>query len=250
VTGGPPTARGTPWRQAVIERIERRTSRVSSVFLRADLAPHEAGQHVDVRLTAPDGYQAQRSYSIASAPGELTMELAVERLDDGEVSPYFVDVAQPGDTIEVRGPLGGHFIWSERDGGPLLLVGGGSGVAPLMAILRHRTRVAPAARALLVYSSRTWEELIFRDELLRAHESDPSFQLVLATTRESRRRATDFERRLDADALHEILRSWGERPEHTYVCGSTPFVESIADALVLDGLAPGRIRTERYGGAS
>jgi ferredoxin-NADP reductase len=250
VTGGQAIARGTPWHEALIERIERRTSRVSSVYLRADLAQHEAGQHVDVRLTAPDGYQAQRSYSIASAPGDHMIELAVERLDTGEVSPYFTDIAQPGDTIEVRGPLGGHFIWSARDGGPLLLVGGGSGIAPLMAILRHRARVAPETRALLVYSSRSWEEIIFRDELLRAEESDPHFQLVLATTREPGRRSTDFERRLDANALREILARWGERPEHTYVCGSTPFVESIADALVLDGLAPARIRTERYGGAS
>jgi ferredoxin-NADP reductase len=250
VTGSPPPVRESPWHEAVIERVEHRTSRVSSIFLRSALPPHQAGQHVDVRLTAPDGYQAQRSYSIASAPGEPAIELAVERLEEGEVSPYFVDVAQPGDTIEVRGPLGGHFIWSARDGGPLLLVGGGSGVVPLVAILRQRARVAPGTRTLLVYSSRTWEEVIFREELLRASESDPAFQLVLATTREPRRRPSDYERRLDAGALREILTRWGERPEHSYVCGSTPFVESIADALVLDGLAPGRIRTERYGGAS
>jgi ferredoxin-NADP reductase len=119
-----------------------------------------------------------------------------------------------------------------------------------MAILRHRARVAPETRALLVYSSRTWEEIIFRDELLLAAETDPNFRLVLATTREPSRRPSDFDRRLDAEALREILVRWGERPEHTYVCGSTPFVEAIADALVLDGLAPDRIRTERYGGAS
>jgi ferredoxin-NADP reductase len=249
VTGSPPVPRQSPWQEAVIERIERRTPRVSSLFLRAPLAMHEAGQHLDVRLTAPDGYQAQRSYSIASAPGEPLVELAVERLEDGEVSPYFVDVAQPGDTIEVRGPLGGHFIWRERDGGPLLLVGGGSGVAPLMAILRHRARTAPATNALLAYSARTWEEIIFRDELLATESSDPRFRLVLATTREASRRPMDLARRFDRDLLRDALSRWTLAPRHVFVCGSTPFVESVANALVLEGIAPGIIRTERYGGA-
>jgi ferredoxin-NADP reductase len=250
VTAGPSVARESPWREAIIERIEHRTPRVSSIFLRADLPPSQAGQHVDVRLTAPDGYQAQRSYSIASAPGAPAIELAIERLGHGEVSPYFVDIARPGDTIELRGPLGGHFIWGARDGGPLLLVGGGSGVAPLMAILRHRARVAPETPALLVYSSRTWDEIIFRDELLEAEASDPNVDVVFATTRAPRQRVTDFDRRLDIEALREILMRWGESPEHVYVCGATPFVESMANALVLEGLAPGRIKAERYGGAS
>jgi ferredoxin-NADP reductase len=248
VTADIATAPYSPWHTAVVERIEQRTPRVSSIFLRAAIPDHLAGQHVDVRLTAADGYQAQRSYSIASAPGDPTIELAVERLEDGEVSPYFVDVAQPSDTIEVRGPLGGHFIWTVRDGGPLLLIGGGSGVAPLMAIMRHRARISPDIPTLLVYSARTWEELIFRDELLAADASDPSFDLVLAITREPRRRATDLERRLDRAALREILPRWGESPEHVYVCGSTPFVEAVASALVEEGVPPQRVRTERYGG--
>jgi ferredoxin-NADP reductase len=250
VTAVPPTGEAIPWREAVIERIDHRTSRVASLFLRVALGPSEAGQHVDVRLTAPDGYQAQRSYSIASPPGAPLIELAVERLEDGEVSPYFVDTAQPGDVFEVRGPLGGHFIWGPADGGPLLLVAGGSGIAPLRAILQHRARTAPLTDALLIYSARTWEELIFRDELLRADADDPHFRLVLSITREGRRRPTDYERRLDREALREILAGWHPRPELTYVCGSTPFVETVANALVDEGVDAERVRTERYGGVS
>jgi ferredoxin-NADP reductase len=238
----------TPWREAVIERIERRTSRVVSLFLRAPIGPSEAGQHVDVRLTAPDGYQAQRSYSIASAPGEPLVELAVERLEDGEVSPYFADVAQVGDTIEVRGPLGGHFVWRPEDGGPLLLLAGGSGIAPLMSILRHRARTAPLTDAMLVYSSRTWEEVIFREELLLMDAEVPRVDVIVTTTREGRHRPTDLERRLDGEALRMILARWGMSPAHAYVCGSTPFVEKVANALVDEGVSPDRVKTERYGG--
>ncbi len=132
-----PTA-STAWQQAVIERIVAQTPRVVSVFLRTTIGRYEAGQHVDVRLSAPDGYQAQRSYSIASAPGAPSVELAIERLEEGEVSPYFHEIAQPGDAFEIRGPIGGHFVWRAEDGGPVLLVGGGSGVVPLMAMARHR----------------------------------------------------------------------------------------------------------------
>jgi ferredoxin-NADP reductase len=249
VTAARTAAATRPWRETVIERIERRTSRVVSLFLRTSLGPSEAGQHIDVRLTAPDGYQAQRSYSIASAPGEPLIELAVERLEDGEVSPYFADVALPGDTIEVRGPLGGHFVWRTEDGGPLLLLAGGSGVAPLMSMLRHRAHTAPLTDALLVYSSRTWEEVIFRDELLRAESDDTHLRVIVATTREPRHRPTDLERRLDRDALREVLARWGMRPAHAYVCGSTPFVEAVANALVDEGVSANRVKTERYGGS-
>jgi len=158
----------TSWQQAAIERIVVQTPRVKSFFLRTPIERHVAGQHLDVRLTAEDGYHAQRAYSIASAPGDA-IELAIEELAEGEVSPYFHEVAQPGDTFEVRGPLGGHFVWNASDGGPVLLVGGGSGVAPLMAMARERNRAAPRVPMLLVYSSRTWEDVIFRDELVGAH---------------------------------------------------------------------------------
>jgi ferredoxin-NADP reductase len=249
VTATQPVAGITPWREAVIERVEHRTSRVASLFLRAPLDVGFAGQHLDVRLTAADGYQAQRSYSIASAPGEPLVELAVERLEEGEVSPYFVDIAQPGDMLDVRGPLGGHFIWRPEDGGPLLLIGGGSGVAPLMAILRHRARTAPETEALLVYSSRTWEQVIFRDELLRADETDRRFDLIVSTTREPRHRPSDLESRLDRDSLRDILARWRKTPAHAYVCGSTPFVEAVANALVDEGVPADLVKTERYGGS-
>jgi len=236
------------WQEATIERIEPRTPRVSSIFLRAALGPHEAGQHVDVRLVAPDGYEAQRSYSIASAPGTESIELAVESLEDGEVSPYFHDVAKAGDTVEVRGPIGGHFVWRVDDGGPLLLVAGGSGIVPLMAIARHRAAMAPATIALLIYSARTWEELVFRDELLSLQAHDPNFAVVIATTRGPRRRPDDVDRRLDQSLLRGILTKWGHAPSGVYVCGSNVFVEAVTSGLVLEDIPPERIRTERFGG--
>src|SRR5262249_21280549 len=161
-----------------------------------------------------------RSYSIASPPGASEIELAIERLEEGEVSPYFHEIAQPGDTFEVRGPIGGHFIWRAEDGGPLLLVGGGSGVGPLMAVARHRARIAPKTPALLVYSARTWDEIIYRDELFDLEASDANFRLVLTTTREPQHRAHDFDRRLDRPLLREILRRWGRAPRHAFACGS------------------------------
>lgn len=250
MTAASPPRRESPWHGATIERVVHRTPRVASLFLRTSLPRHEAGQHVDIKLTAPDGYQAQRSYSIASAPDAPEMELAVERLDDGEVSPFLHDVAQPGDTIEVRGPIGGHFIWRAEDGGPLLLIAGGSGVAPLMSILRHRAAVAPNIPALLAYSVRTWDELIFRDELLQMEASDPHFRLVVTTTRGAKVRPTDLDRRFDRDSLRERLAAWGEKARHVYVCGATLFVETVASALVAEGVPAERVRTERYGGVS
>ena len=245
-----PQAAPSRWQEATIERVAAQTPRVVSVFLSSPLPVHEAGQHVDVRLTAPDGYQAQRSYSIASAPRRLPLELVIERLDDGEVSPYFHDVARAGDTFEVRGPIGGHFVWRAEDGGPLLLVGGGSGVVPLMAIARHRAAVAPSTEALLVYSARTWDELIFRDELFERKARDANLQFAATTTREARRDGVDYDRRLDRSLLEEILGRWQRAPRHAYVCGSNAFVEAVTSALVAEGVPPRIIRAERYGGTA
>ena len=238
------------WQEAVIERVVRRTPRVASIFLRAALGRHDAGQHVDVRLSAPDGYEAQRSYSIASAPGDPVTELAVERLADGEVSTFLHDVAIPGDAIEVRGPIGGHFVWRAPDGGPVLLIAGGSGVAPFMSMIRDWASSPPTTPLLLVYSARTWNEIIFRDELLATEASQPLFHVAIATTRDLRHRPTDFERRLDAGILRDIVSRWGESPKITYICGATAFVESAAQALVANGIPTAEIRTERYGGTT
>ncbi|WP_207483015.1 FAD-binding oxidoreductase [Arenibaculum pallidiluteum] len=242
--------RPVPWQEAVIERIAQQTARVRSLFLRPQhWRPFTPGQHLDIRLTAPDGYQAQRSYSVASAPAEEGVyELVVERLDDGEVSPYFHDVAEAGDAIEIRGPFGGHFAWQASDGGPLLLVGGGSGVAPLLSILRHRALAAPDVPALLLYAARGWDDLIARDELLRRDEAEAGFDLVLALSRDRPRRPQDAGRRVDAAMLGDALARLGGPPRLTFVCGANPFVEAVTAPLLDLGLDPATIRTERFGG--
>ncbi len=237
------------WTPATVERVAVQTPRVTSVFLRAALARSEAGQHVDVKLTAEDGYSAERSYSIASAPGAPLLELAIEWLPDGEVSPFFHDVVQAGDTLDVRGPIGGHFVWRAQDGGPLLLVAGGSGIAPLMAIARHRAAVAPGLPTLLLYSSRTFEDVVFRDELATLAAADPSLAIRLAITREPPQRDSDIAGRLDAPRLAAALAAWGAQPARTYVCGANRFVEAITTALVDRSVPAATIRTERFGGA-
>jgi ferredoxin-NADP reductase len=238
------------WQEAKIAAIMPDTPRVKR-FLLAPSAPFlfRAGQHVDVRLTAPDGYQAERSYSIASAPEQTAaIELAIERLDDGEVSPFFHDVAEVGDAIELRGPIGGHFVWDVKDGGPPLLLGGGSGVVPLMSMLRHRAAVGSRVPALLLFSSRTWEDVIFRDELLALDARNDGFQLALALTRDQPRRPSDFGRRVDAAMVAELVGRLPGPPKHVFVCGGNPFVEAASQGAIEAGVAPSMIRTERYGG--
>jgi ferredoxin-NADP reductase len=237
------------WQRAVIVEIVPRTARVRSfVFALSEPFTFHAGQHVDVRLTAPDGYQAQRSYSIGSAPDASgKIELAIERLDDGEVSPFFHDVAAVGDEIELRGPIGGHFIWSPADGGPVMLAGGGSGVVPLMSMIRHRMQQSSTAPMLLLFSSRTWEDVIYRDELLELHERRDGFELVLILTRDTVRRPRDHARRIDAAMAAEALSRLPVAPMRAYVCGANSFVEAAADSLIGAGMNAGLIRTERYG---
>ena len=189
------------WQQATITAIARLTPRVMSFRLRPSQPfAYAAGQHVDVRLTAPDGYTAQRSYSIASAPeaGD-EIELAIERLDDGEVSPFFHEVAAVGDEIEVKAPLGGHFVWNAAEPGPVALIGGGSGVVPLASMIRHRAASGSKSPVSLIYSSREWDEVIFRDELLALDDKRDGFDLTLTLTRDRPRRDKDFGRRIDAD---------------------------------------------------
>jgi ferredoxin-NADP reductase len=248
MTSGGRSVAASRWQEATIERIERRTPRIISVFLRVALGPYVAGQHVDIRLTAPDGYQAQRSYSIASAPGTGDIELAIEHLDDGEVSPYFDGVAHPGDTIEIRGPIGGHFVWRSEEGGPILLIGGGSGVVPLVSIVRDWSTSLSKTPVLLIHSARTWEDLVFRDELSDIAGREPLLTLIAVTTRGPRHRPEDFDRRLDRSLLRDALTHWGRTPRAVYVCGSNDFVEAVATGLVEERVPPTRIRTERYGG--
>jgi ferredoxin-NADP reductase len=199
--------------------------------------------HFDVRPTAEDGYQAERSYSIASAPGDAPA-LTVERLQDGEVSPYLVDDVVPGDRFELRGPIGGYFVW-DPDGSPdpLLLVAGGSGIAPLMAMLRQRAEVGSDVPARLLYSSRTLEDVIYRDEL-----DQLGAEVALTLTRQQPPGWTGFARRVDVEMLREVSFPPEQSPR-VFVCGPTSFVEAVADALVELGHRPGRIRTERFGGA-
>ena len=208
---------------------------------------HRPGQHYDVRLTAPDGYQTQRSYSIASPPERLgEIELTVERIPDGEVSPYLHDVLMPGDQLELRGPIGGYFVWEVSLGGPLLLVGGGSGVVPLMAMLRHRAAQHSTLPARILYSSRTAEDVIYRDELDGMAAADPAFEPFYTFTRQPPAGWTGYRRRIDATMLAEVMRPF-DRRARVYVCGPTLLVEAVANALVQMELPTERIRTERFG---
>jgi ferredoxin-NADP reductase len=233
------------WLIAEAVDIVTETPRVKTIAFDVPGWPgHRAGQHVDVRLTAEDGYQAQRSYSIASAPDGTRIELTVERLDDGEVSPYLTDELGRGDQIELRGPVGGYFVWEPAQGGPLLLVAGGSGVVPLMAMIRLRAKEGSAADTRLLFSSRSWEDVIYRDELGRAERG--GLRVVHTLTRSHPRGWTGHARRVDAEMLAEVGPTPAERP-HVYVCGPTPFVEAVAATLVELGHDPERIKTERFG---
>ncbi len=205
-----------------------------------DWAGHRAGQHLDVRLTAEDGYRAERSYSIGSPPGE-PVAITVERLDDGEVSPYLTEELRTGDALELRGPIGGYFVWGPEDGGPLLLVAGGSGVVPLMAMLRHRRAAGSDVPARLLYSSRTLEDVIYRAELDRL-----GAEVVHTLTREQPPGWTGYARRVDAEMLREV--AWpAEQDPRVFVCGPTPFVETVAGTLVDLGYPAQMVKTERFG---
>ena len=239
-TGHPPGR--LVWRIGEVVETHHATPRTKSLFLDVPgWEGHKAGQHVDVRLTAEDGYQAQRSYSIASAPEEENVELVVERLDDGEVSPYLTDVLRTGD-----GPIGGWFTWEVSEGGPLFLVAGGSGIAPLAAMIRHRAAAGSDAPCRLLYSSRSREETIFADELDRLAASDGSLEVIETLTRSQPPGWTGYARRIDNEMLAEVAPSPEQGPL-TFVCGPTPLVESVATALVELGHDAGRIKTERFG---
>jgi ferredoxin-NADP reductase len=235
------------WRLAKVAEIRPETERVVTLALEVpDWDGHLPGQHVDVRLTAEDGYRAERAYSIASAPDGGRIELAVERLDDGEVSPYLAGELRPGDQLELRGPVGGYFVWEPGRGGPLLLVAGGSGVAPLMAMLRQRATTGSQVPARLLYSSRSLEDVIFREELERLAAAGDGLTVTHALTRAQPPGWAGYGRRIDAVMLEEVGWRPGERPL-VYVCGPTRLVEAAAGQLVALGHDPARVRTERFG---
>ena len=242
------------WRLATVIDVVHETRETCTITLDVPGWPgHRPGQHVDVRLTAEDGYQTERSYSIASPPEDSRLALTIERLDDGEVSPYLSDELHSGDKLELRGPIGGYFVWDVAIGGPLLLVAGGSGIVPLMAMLRHRDIALGAdvgARhrlpVRLLYSSRRWEDVIYRDELARMAERDASVEVTHTLTREQPAGWTGFRRRIDRAMLEKV--AW-PASEHAraFVCGPTPLVEAVAQALVDLGHEAALVKTERFG---
>ena len=223
------------WQIATVEQIRVETPRVKTFRLRLPMwMPHLPGQHYDVRLTAPDGYVAQRSYSVASSPlEEGVIELTIDRLDEGEVSPYFHDVVVEGDEVEVRGPFASYFVW--RGEHPVLLVGGGSGVVPLMAILRHRRRTAPGLPMRLLYSARSEEEVIYAGEL--------GEETTVTLTRSAPPGWSGHTGRIDAPLVASLAFDSGP----AFICGSNPFVEAASTLLLAAGYEPERIRTERFG---
>jgi ferredoxin-NADP reductase len=236
------------WQSGTVIRIEAQTSRTKSLTLALpEWTAHLPGQHYDVRLTAPDGYRTERSYSAASEPeraGEL--ELTVERIDDGEVSTYLDDVVVVGDRIEVRGPIGGYFVWHVSQGGPLLLVGGGSGVVPLMAMLRHRAAQQSTVPTRLLYSCRSADDVIYRAQLGQLTQSGSGLEIAITYTRTAPPGWVGYQRRIDRAMLHDVVKSLGSNIR-AYVCGPTLLVEPVSSELVAMAVATERIRTERFG---
>jgi ferredoxin-NADP reductase len=240
-------AGGIAWQIATVAAITDETPTVRSFTLTVpDWPGHRAGQHIDLRLTAEDGYSVQRSYSIASAVAAGTIDITVERIDDGEVSPFLHDVLVVGDRLELRGPIGGYFVWEPALDGPLFLVAGGSGVVPLMAMVRERERARVETRTRLLFSSRHYEEIIYREELDRLAASSRGFEVIHALTRSRPDGWMGYDRRIDDRIISEVLEPLGSRAR-AYICGPTALVETAANAMLRLGLPPDRVRTERFG---
>jgi ferredoxin-NADP reductase len=234
------------WRTATVRDVVAETAHARTLVLDAPGWPgHRAGQHLDLRLTAEDGYQAQRSYSIASAPEAAALEITVEVIDDGEVSPYLVEEVRPGDEFEVRGPIGGHFTWSVADGGPLLLVAGGSGLVPLMAMLRHRAAQGSDVATHVLVSARGEQDVLYGDELATLEPRD-GLRVARTYTRVRPPGWTGWARRVDAAMLDALGPAPGAGGR-CFVCGPTPFVERVAQLLVDAGHEPRAVHTERFG---
>jgi ferredoxin-NADP reductase len=243
---GTAVPRRLTWLLTTVSSKRRETERTITLALEStDWPGHQPGQHVDVRLTADDGYQAERSYSIASAPEVGKLELTIEVITNGEVSPYLGEELREGDQLELRGPIGGYFTWREADGGPLLLIAGGSGVVPLMSILRYRQAVSSNIPVTILYSARSWEDIIYRDELEHIGKDD-GVDVAFTLTRSQPQDWTGFARRVDARMLQEVG-ALLDPDIRAYVCGPTPLVESVATDLVALGYPPERVKTERFG---
>jgi len=245
---GAAVQRRLSWRAGEVAELIDETPRVRTIVMAVPGWPgHLAGQHVDVRLTAADGYQTQRSYSIASPPDVAErVAVTVERLDDGEVSSFLAGDLRVGDRLEFRGPIGGYFVWDVGVGGPLLLVAGGSGICPLMAMLRHRAAQGSTVPARLLYSARSLDDVIYRNELDRLAAAGDGLEVVYTLTRAQPPDWSGYRRRIDADMLAAIGWTASAHPL-TFVCGPTPLVESVAEALVQLGHDAARIKTERFG---
>src|SRR5215208_249526 len=236
------------WQIASVKDIKPETINVKSFTLALPAwMRHRAGQHYDIRLTAEDGYEAQRSYSIASEPErEGEIDITVERIDDGEVSTYMHDVLIPGDRIEARGPIGGYFVWEARMDEPLLLIAGGSGVVPLMSMLRHRAAAGAKNPTSLLYSSRNFEDIIYYNELEKLHTVNNGLRIFHTLTRSQPPDWKGYARRIDSDMLKEVAQPLG-RSVHVFICGPTLLVEFVANVLVKIGVSTNQIRTERFG---
>lgn len=235
------------WQTAEVTAIRTETARVKTLVLAVpDWPGHRAGQHVDIRLTAEDGYQAQRSYSISSPPETPLVEITVETIEDGEVSPYLTETVQVGDRFGLRGPIGGFFVWTAANAGPLVLIAGGSGIAPLMAMLRHRATAGHADPALLLYSSRTSADIIYREELDKITAADPSLRVVHTLTRGQPDGWHGYARRIDGAMLAELGVA-GLPDASIFICGPSGMVEGASQALVSLGVPAPRIKTERFG---
>jgi ferredoxin-NADP reductase len=247
VTTAEPVPGRLPWRRGRVIDIIVETPRAKTIALTIpDWPGHLSGQHIDLRLTAEDGYQVQRSYSIASPPEDQRLLLTIERLADGEVSPYLTDVLRPGDDLELRGPIGGYFTWTVAQGGPLALIAGGSGMAPLMAMIRHRAAAGSDVPVTLLYSSRSYDDIIYRAELERLATASPTLRVIQTLTREQPADWAGYRRRIDLALLTESI---GPPTAGTqaFVCGPTQLVENVATNLLTLGYEPSRVKTERFG---